>query len=297
MEGRTQASGNNYLAMANPQKENGYTPIANEILDVVARTRFPSGERSVLDVILRKTYGYNKKEDQIAYTQFMEMTGLSRRSVIYIVQNLQAKAVILVSRKRNAVQNDPNTYRFNKNYESWVVQNSAPSVIANRKQAKKGSAKLRKQVVQNSRGSAKPMSKVVQNSVEKLNSFAPTKDKRQYKRHSIGKKADGEIKKELKSKSEPDLIVKLIDSFEGINPQFKRWYGGAGGQRTACDNLIQDHGLEQVLKVMKLLPATNAKAYFPTITTPVQLDNKWAELRSKLLQEKDRTLTNGRGIA
>lgn len=280
--------------MANPQKENGYTPIANEILDVIARTPFPSGERRVLDVVLRKTYGYSKKEDQIAFVQFIEMTGLSRRAIIYSLQNLQAKGVINVSRQRNAIQNDPNTYSFNKNYERWVVQNSAPSVESNRKQAKRRSAKLRKRVVQNSVGGAKLIPKVVQNSVEKVKSFAPTKTKSN-KNNIAGSKQPAP--KVLKSKSDPELIVKLIDSFESINPQFRRWYGGAGGQRHACDNLIQDHGLEQVLRVLKLLPVTNARAYFPTITTPVQLDNKWADLKSKLLQQKDASISKGRGIA
>jgi len=62
--------------MAEPQKENGYTPIANEIMEALCRIRIPGEERQVLDCILRKTYGWNKCEDAISLTQFMEMTGL-----------------------------------------------------------------------------------------------------------------------------------------------------------------------------------------------------------------------------
>ena len=67
--------------MAEPQKENGYTPIANEIMDALCRIRIPGEERQVLDCIFRKTYGWNKCEDSISLTQFMEMTGLKKPAV------------------------------------------------------------------------------------------------------------------------------------------------------------------------------------------------------------------------
>ena len=47
--------------MANPQKENGYTSIANDIVEALAGIRIPGEARQCLDVILRKTYGWNKK--------------------------------------------------------------------------------------------------------------------------------------------------------------------------------------------------------------------------------------------
>jgi len=156
-----------------PQKENGYTAIANEILDILCKTKLASGERQILDVILRKTYGFNKKQDRISYQQFEDATTLKRRAIIYVVQNLQAKKMIKVWKNRNDEQNEPNLYQFNKDYDEWVVQNSAPQVKKNRLLAKKSSAKLRKLHI----GSAKPMQKVVQNLGKKRNSFAPTKER------------------------------------------------------------------------------------------------------------------------
>ena len=60
--------------MANPQKENGYTAIANEIMEALCRHRIPGEDRQVLDVIFRKTYGFNKIEDYISLSQFVDMT-------------------------------------------------------------------------------------------------------------------------------------------------------------------------------------------------------------------------------
>lgn len=150
--------------MASPQKENGYTPIANEIIDQMVHypQLFRGSLFPMICVIWRKTYGWQKKEDAISVSQFMEATGYSRRSVIYALQELEAKNLIKIRRGNQYGVSDVNVISFNKDYETWVVQNSAPQVESNR-----GSAKLR-------RG-------VVQNSAQKLKSFAPTKEKRNTK--------------------------------------------------------------------------------------------------------------------
>ena len=49
-----------------PQIENGYTRIANEILDTLCMFSIPGECMQVLNCILRKTYGYQKKEDRIS---------------------------------------------------------------------------------------------------------------------------------------------------------------------------------------------------------------------------------------
>ena len=81
--------------MASPQIEDGYVKIANEIIEALCRVSIGLGNAQVLYFILRKTYGYQKKEDQISLSQIQEGTGMSRRNVIYCLQNL----VILWVRK------------------------------------------------------------------------------------------------------------------------------------------------------------------------------------------------------
>ena len=102
--------------MANPQTEDGFTKIANEIMDALCRYRIPGEERQVLDVIFRKTYGWNKRSDNISLTQFAEATGISKPHVVRAIQSLLSKKVIVVTKKGN----DPtHVYEFNKDYESW----------------------------------------------------------------------------------------------------------------------------------------------------------------------------------
>jgi len=161
--------------MANPQVENGYVRIATEIIEALARVNIPSGTRRIIDVVLRKTYGFNKKEDQISIDQFREATGLSRRTIIYSIQEAEAKKLLFVKRKVTAGFNFPNAYQFNKDYEMWVVQRTAPQAQKNRQDAKVSSAKLRN-VHENSMSSAKRRKRVVQNSEKNGKSFAPTID-------------------------------------------------------------------------------------------------------------------------
>jgi len=103
--------------MANPQKENGYTTIANEIMDALIHYRLPGEQRQILDAIFRKTYGFRKRQDAIALSQFVKMTGLKKPNIIRAIQGLLSKKIIVVIKKDNA---PAHVYEFNKNYEQWT---------------------------------------------------------------------------------------------------------------------------------------------------------------------------------
>lgn len=164
--------------MANPQCENGYIKIANELLEALAIKNIygrGSANGQVIWAVLRKTYGYQKKEDAISISQLIKATELSRRTIIYSLQDLEAKKVLVIKRQKKQTGNEINIIRFNKNYEEWVVQNSTPQIISNRNRAAKYSAKLRT-VVQNFAPGAKLTQNLVQNYENNERSFAPTKD-------------------------------------------------------------------------------------------------------------------------
>ena len=100
--------------MANPQTEDGFLKIANEIIDALARLHLSGNQWRVLMVVLRQTYGWNQKEARITVTQFQQKTGLDRR---HTVRELNA----LISRKIIAkIGNGKNiTYRFQKDFSQW----------------------------------------------------------------------------------------------------------------------------------------------------------------------------------
>ncbi|GAK01484.1 replication protein [Geomicrobium sp. JCM 19055] len=55
---------------ANPQAENGYTRVANEIMEVVQEYKFSANELKIILCIWRYTYGFQRKEHSISLSFF-----------------------------------------------------------------------------------------------------------------------------------------------------------------------------------------------------------------------------------
>jgi len=109
--------------MASPQTENGYTKIANELLEQIVATPLPDNEHRMLLFIIRKTYGYNKKEDRISLTQFEKALKRSRPVVSKTLKNLKARNIVVATPLL--------TLKFNKDWETWVVD--TPLLVKNKK--------------------------------------------------------------------------------------------------------------------------------------------------------------------
>lgn len=92
--------------MASPQKENGYTPIANELLDALCRLHISGNEWSYLHAVIRKTYGYNKKEDWVTNSQIAKITGLHPVRVSEAKKKLLELGIVTENRNKIALQKD-----------------------------------------------------------------------------------------------------------------------------------------------------------------------------------------------
>lgn len=96
--------------MVSPQKENGYTPIANEIMEQLCKINLSSYQSRLLFAVWRKTYGYNKKEDWLSNSQLVELTGLKKQHVS------RAKKELI---ERKLVTSTGDKIQFNKCYSQW----------------------------------------------------------------------------------------------------------------------------------------------------------------------------------
>src|SRR5262245_36096338 len=103
--------------MANPQLENGFTQIAHEIMEALAKINLSPYESRAIWFILRKTYGWKKKRDWIALAQFSKGLNLDRRHVHRALKGLLSKLMIVISRDD---KNRP-SYSFQKDYSKWKV--------------------------------------------------------------------------------------------------------------------------------------------------------------------------------
>lgn len=81
--------------MSDPQTEDGYTRIANELLDAILRYPFSKRELNIVLAVIRKTYGFNKKADDMTLTQLADLTGMHLPHVSEAVAALSGKNVLL----------------------------------------------------------------------------------------------------------------------------------------------------------------------------------------------------------
>lgn len=114
--------------MANPQKENGFTPIANELLEALMKFRPPAEKRAIFDSILRRTYGYGRKEAAISGDYFAQLTNINRRHVARAIKWLEQANMITATpapRGRGSIS----TYAIQKDYDLWQLPGLDPQKV------------------------------------------------------------------------------------------------------------------------------------------------------------------------
>lgn len=100
--------------MANPQLENGYTKIANELLEALAKTYMSSYEHQIIHYIIRKTYGYNKKSDWISLSQIAKGTGIHLPHVCRTIKKLNQRQIVTQIGNQHYKH-----YALQKDHDQW----------------------------------------------------------------------------------------------------------------------------------------------------------------------------------
>ncbi len=102
--------------MADVQLENGFLQISIDFWEALCRLRVPGEARQIFDFILRQTWGWKKKQDQIPLSKFVLGTGLSKKTVTKARKKLIEMNLIFLTQlgDGNIV-----SYRINKDFETW----------------------------------------------------------------------------------------------------------------------------------------------------------------------------------
>lgn len=88
----------------------------------------------------------------------------------------------------------------------------------------------------------------------------------------------------------------FIDLFQRLNPSYKRLFMRKA-QHEAAERLVGMHGLEQLARIIDFIVLRRGDRFCPTITTPAQLEERWAALEVYATKLKGTPKTAGRGIA
>jgi phage replication O-like protein O len=108
--------------MASPQIENGYIQIAtgkddNDLLNAIIKASLNATEYQIVLAVIRKTYGWKKKEDWISWTQLEKMTGKSRVSVYFAIKTLVKKNILV----KKTTLGKTNIISLNKHFNTWNI--------------------------------------------------------------------------------------------------------------------------------------------------------------------------------
>jgi len=105
--------------MANPQKEDGFVAVSNELLERLYQSFLPRRQLAAMLCILRITYGYNRKEAEIPSVFLAEQIGTDESNARKILVDLMRRNLIV--RTIEASGSIPATYTPQKNWELWVT--------------------------------------------------------------------------------------------------------------------------------------------------------------------------------
>ena len=246
--------------MSSPQCEDGYTRIANELLEALCKIPLGNSEAQVFFCVLRKTYGWGKKQDDISISQIEEFTGVSRRMVIYAVQNLEARKILKVTRKRGrGIKNEINEIAIQKNYLLWIVQGKSAQYGKTLEKQRVVYAKSKGLVVQGIGSGARNGDLVVQGIEKKGQFLAPTKETKTKERKERTLSASPDAVQPgvefIETKKKRKLTGKRLDSFK----LFWEAFGYKKGKAEAADAWLDIPQMTGAL-VCKIVAASKVEA-------------------------------------
>lgn len=96
--------------MASPQLENGFSPVANELLDAILQIGFSKTEFHILFWVVRNTFGWHRKLTEFTWYQMAKDCRLSRGGVVTKGNGLVERMVLKIEAEKIGVQKD---------YEKW----------------------------------------------------------------------------------------------------------------------------------------------------------------------------------
>ena len=105
------------IIIASPQKENGYTPIANELLEQIYSASLNGTQVKIILFIARYTYGFSRKEHELSVTFISRGVGVNRKNVILEIRSLVEMKVVDIVQEYTAIKN--RVLKINKDYEQW----------------------------------------------------------------------------------------------------------------------------------------------------------------------------------
>jgi phage replication O-like protein O len=127
---------------SSPQIENGYTPIANELLEQIISFGLSKNELLTVLAIARMTYGYSRKSDSLSHLQISVLINIDRANVSRSIESLVSKKIIVKHEEgRYSHGVFVNQLSINKHYDNWITGVKTTPVLCSKEQDKENDNK------------------------------------------------------------------------------------------------------------------------------------------------------------
>ncbi|WP_237746933.1 replication protein [Geobacillus vulcani] len=110
------------------QLENGYTKIANEILEHLALTKLSPTQFRLILVIWRYTYGFNRKDHEMSLSFLAEATGIHKQRIKQELDKLIENNIVIITEEGSFSKS--RKLAFNKDYDTWRLQSTKESTVS-----------------------------------------------------------------------------------------------------------------------------------------------------------------------
>lgn len=110
--------------------DDGYTRIANELLEAVMSADLTARQLKVALAIIRKTYGFGKKVDRITNTQIASMTGIHHTHVCTAKNEMIGMNIVIASGSQIGINKVVSDWKFNISQDSKTLAKSANKSLA-----------------------------------------------------------------------------------------------------------------------------------------------------------------------
>lgn len=229
------------------QVENGnFTRIVNPLIEELIKMPFKGCELATAMFVIRKTYGYQRKQDAISLTQFQQGLKRCRKTINKTLQKLEESNIIKVDRKGFI-----NIYEINKYFDKWRLVDTGKLVDAR--------------------------TQLVDTDLPKLVDTG---------RHTKERKKDTKETTKAPALEENigKTVNEIIDLFKEVNPSHELLFRQKP-QRKAVEEMLKKWGREKLEATIRFLPEIITKPYAPRITTPCQLQRDIGKLVAYYKQE------------
>lgn len=103
--------------MSSPQLEDGFTRIANEILEIMAKTKLSPTQYKILFVVWRFTYGFQRKSHKLSLSFIANATSSNLRHVQREIKKMVDQKILIITNDLGQTR----SLSFNKNFKEWVT--------------------------------------------------------------------------------------------------------------------------------------------------------------------------------